>query len=275
MYALICYGRQRNLMIYQNKLLMLKILFCGARRLGMDCLKELIRYPNISIKGIVIPEDRKNKWWTDIDEREFLTKMKERSISWEKAKKIKDLDLVFSVLHGPIFRENFIRKVNYGVINLHPAPLPEYRGRNGVAHAIINGEYKFGAAIHYVDSGIDTGPIIGQKIIRINPHDTGYRLYQKTHRAAFKLFKDTLPLIINSALKGKMLSSKPQDEAKARYFNRTSIQNKEVDLRWPYKKVYNFVRALQFKPFEPAYFMHQGKKIHLMVKGGRLVVSRY
>lgn len=44
--------------------------------------------------------------------------------------------------------------------NFHPAPLPEYKGRNLCYHAIMNGETEFGASVHYMDENFDTGDII-------------------------------------------------------------------------------------------------------------------
>lgn len=51
--------------------------------------------------------------------------------------------------------------------NFHPAPLPEYKGRNLCYHAIMNGETEFGTTLHYMDENFDTGDIIDVGIFSI------------------------------------------------------------------------------------------------------------
>lgn len=244
---------------------MIHVLFCGARRLGIDCLKELMRYRAVKIIGAVVPGRDKKKWWMDADEENEARDMGAPCISWTDAKEMTGMDLVFSVLHAPIFTQPFIEGIRCGVINLHPAPLPGYRGCNGPAYAIINREKRFGATLHYVDKGIDTGPIIRQFSLAITRNDTGESLYRRTHDLALRLFKKSLPSIIRAATKGKMVRCVAQDNSKARYYNRTSLVNKEIDLDLSYQAVYDHVRALQFPPFEPSYFVYKNKKIHLNV----------
>jgi methionyl-tRNA formyltransferase len=252
----------------------LKVLFCGARWLGIECLKELMKYKkDAEIIGAIIPRKNEKVWWDDIIDENEVRKFRIKIMSWEKVEYLKKIDLVFSVLHGPIFRQSFIRRVKYGIINLHPAPLPYYRGCNGNAHAIINREKKFGTSLHYVDEGIDTGSIIETYWIKINTDDTGKSLYDRTHKLASKLFRDKLPIILKEAKKGKKLPSIPQNNRLTRYYPRTSLSDKEANMLWPKRRIYDFTRALQFPPFEPAFFKYKGKKIHLFAQKGQLVLK--
>jgi len=251
-----------------------KVLFCGARWLGIECLKELNKYKkNLEIIGAMIPRKNEKVWWNDIVEEEEVNKLGVTIIDQKKAANLRDLDLVFSVLHGPIFERSFINRVKLGILNLHPAPLPYYRGCNGNAHAIINGDKKFGTSLHYVDEGIDTGPIIETYWLKINSGDTGRTLYDRTHMLAKKLFHDKLPAVIEGAKKGKKLSSTLQNNRIARYYPRNSLSNKEVNMLWSKRKIYDFTRALQFPPFEPAFFKYKDKKIHLFAENGQLVIK--
>lgn len=252
----------------------LNILFCGARKLGVQCLDLLIRTKYVNIVGVVVPSADDKKWWTDINENLEVRSRKKLLVLWDEAKELKNLDLVISVLHGQIFTELFISRVKFGIINLHPAPLPEYRGKNGPAHAIINNEKKFGATLHYVDAGIDTGPIIKKMFFNIGKRDTGFTVYQKTHRIAIKLFRKEVPKIIRYALRGKRIPSIPQDNSKAQNYSSHSIDNKEVDLNWQYEMIYNYVRALQFTPFEPAFFIYKNKKIYLQIINEKIIILK-
>lgn len=254
---------------------MINILFCGARWLGMACLKELTQYPQAHVVGAVVPDQTETKWWSDISEEEEIRHLKIDRIAWTDAKVNSGFDLVFSVLHGPIFTQSFIETVRFGIINLHPAPLPAYRGCNGPAHVIMNGEKRFGAALHYVDKGIDTGPIIRQYSLKIGNDETGESLYRRTHALAFRLFKTMLPKILKAAENGNRLHSTAQNDAKAQYYPRSSLRNKEVDLNQPYTKIYDRVRALQFPPFEPAFFVYNNHKKYLKIIHRRITIMPF
>lgn len=62
------------------------------------------------------------------------------------------------------------------MINLHPALLPSFPGKNGVGQAIEYGVKITGCTVHFVDAGMDTGPIILQKALAVNESDTAETL---------------------------------------------------------------------------------------------------
>ncbi len=65
----------------------------------------------------------------------------------------------------PVFLERFPR----GVINVHPSLLPAFPGLDAVGQALAYGVKVFGVTVHFVDEGVDTGPIIMQRAIEL-PH---------------------------------------------------------------------------------------------------------
>ena len=156
-----------------------------------------------------------------------------------------------------------IDKVKYGVINLHPAALPFYRGCNCYAHAIMNNEKEYGVTLHYVDEGIDTGPIIDLAWLDIAKNDTGKSLYLKAQHLARSVFFDAMPRIVFHALNGNRVPARKQDDSLAKYYDRNSLSDKKADLTWQIQKLYDFVRALDFPPFEPAYAVVDGHKFYL------------
>lgn len=81
-------------------------------------------------------------------------------------------------------------------INFHPAPLPEYKGRNLCYHAIMNGEKEFGASVHYMDENFDTGDIIWVDWFKILSGDTAEDIYNQTIGMSKVQFKRFLPLIL-------------------------------------------------------------------------------
>lgn len=127
-------------------------------------------------------------------------------------------DLGISAAGTRIFTRDEIARARLGIVNLHLAPLPEYRGRFSATHAILNGT-EYGVTAHYVDEGIDTGPIIAERRFPILSDDTAGSLRIRALAEGTRLFLGILPLL----LMGKRLPSRPQDESRARYFDRFSL----------------------------------------------------
>lgn len=70
-------------------------------------------------------------------------------------------DIVISVRFSLIFPQRVIEAVPRGIINVHPGPLPGYRGLFAPFWQMLRGERELGCAVHLVDKGIDTGPVLG------------------------------------------------------------------------------------------------------------------
>src|SRR3989344_3008300 len=245
----------------------IKVAFMCSRPLGAQCLEYLSKQNNVHIVGVVTTFEEETRWWAGrgtvikaakelgipvVDESEFLKQ---------------EIDVLLLVLSDNIVREPLLSHPKRGCINcLHLAELPRYRGCNSIAHAIMNARddnyWIHGVSMIYMDSGIDTGPIITKRTCAIYENDTGLDLYLRIEEIAFKLFCGMLPKILKSK---KRLPSQKQGESKY-YYKRNSLANKEVNLSWSEDKIYDFVRALQFPPHEPAYISAGGRKIYLSIK---------
>ena len=131
-------------------------------------------------------------------------------------------DLGISAAGSHIFPPQEIANARLGIVNLHLAPLPEYRGRYSATHAILNG-HEYGVTIHYIDEGIDTGPIIAERRWPITPIDTAHTLRARAVWEGLRLFATVLPALLAAARAGCRLPAKAQDESRARYFDRFSL----------------------------------------------------
>jgi phosphoribosylglycinamide formyltransferase-1 len=69
----------------------------------------------------------------------------------------------FMELLSPVFLERFPQ----AVINVHPSLLPAYPGLGAIEQALAHGDERFGVTVHYVDAGIDTGPVILQDAVEL------------------------------------------------------------------------------------------------------------
>lgn len=87
-----------------------------------------------------------------------------------------DVDLVISIACPQIIREELRDLPQHGVINVHGALLPEYRGKLPSFWVLAKGETTTGVTVHYVNEDLDDGPIILQKHVPIQPEDTLHSL---------------------------------------------------------------------------------------------------
>lgn len=96
-----------------------------------------------------------------------------------------------------IISPEFVKKYKNRIINIHPALLPAFPGLDAQKQAIDNGAKYSGCTVHFVDSGVDTGPIILQLVVKVKNNDTektlSKRILAKEHKAypeAVRLFAE-------------------------------------------------------------------------------------
>jgi methionyl-tRNA formyltransferase len=127
----------------------------------------------------------------------------------------------------------------HGAVNVHGGLLPAYRGGHVMQWAILNGERETGVTLHYMDEGIDTGPIIAQTRFPIGPDDDAVIVKQNVQAAATSLMRDWWPRIAD-----RTAPRVPQDETTARLWPmRTTIEGR---ICWsePARAVCRLVRAM-------------------------------
>ncbi len=159
-------------------------------------------------------------------------------------------DLIVNFNSTVLFSKDLLGVPRHGAINFHPGPLPEYAGLFVNQWAIINGEAEFGAAIVFMDQGIDTGPIIAENRFPIEEKNTGLTLYAKAVREGAILLDN----VIEGFLEGGPIVAKPQDLSRRTYYAKNLLQSGDVDFSLPRRDIVNFVRALSYRPFiSPTY----------------------
>ena len=94
-----------------------------------------------------------------------------------------------------ILSAGFLDGVSAPVLNVHPSLLPAFRGRNAQRQAIEAGVPVTGVTVHYVDSGIDTGPILLQAPLDILPGDTEETLSERLLPLEHRLYVEAIRLI--------------------------------------------------------------------------------
>lgn len=138
-----------------------------------------------------------------------------------------------------------------GTVNVHPSLLPAYRGPNPYLQTILHGEEYSGVTLHLVDENYDTGSILYQEKIKINPQQTSKELRERTvivaRNLVTKFFND---------LNNNIITPIPQLETKATYLkNITGIEKMLDFMAQTSDEVFRTVKALH--PFLPCYITHK------------------
>ena len=90
-------------------------------------------------------------------------------------------------------------------INTHPALLPLHPGAHAIRDALAAGDTQTGASVHWVDRGVDTGPVLSQIKVPIEPGDDEDSLRERIQAAERPLFVSTIGLIVREILAQQQL----------------------------------------------------------------------
>jgi len=99
-------------------------------------------------------------------------------------------------LVGPVLLEAY----PWRILNLHPALLPAFPGKDAVSQALDYGAKVSGTTVHLVDRGVDTGPIVAQRCVEVRPEDTPETLAKRIKRVEHRLYPAVLARILREGL---------------------------------------------------------------------------
>lgn len=237
------------------------IIFLGSKTIGYQCFQFLIEKAselNIEIVGLLTNEN------TTIGKEFSLIKLaNQNQISiYESPDSIPNADILYSVQYHKILKEKEIKKAKKIAINLHMAPLPEYRGCNQFSFAIAENKKEFGVSIHQMDSRIDHGDILFEKRFPIPENCWIEQLYKLSFDVAFNLFKETILSIVQGQYELISQENLKSERGSSLHF-RNEIQNlKQIDLSWSKEKIERTIRATSMPGFEPPYAIIDNKKFY-------------
>lgn len=239
-----------------------KLVFLGSKPVGYKCFAYLLeKQAELDIEVIGLLTQKRKEFSSSND---LAAIAKEYNIPViDSLAAMPECDILYSVQYHQILKAEDIAKAKEIAVNLHMAPLPEYRGCNQFSFAILDGKEEFGTTIHVMDPRIDHGDILFQKRFPV-PEDCWVdQLYQLTEDASVKLFQQTL-----SALVKGNYNRLPQAALEARYgsslhFRKEMEVIKQVQLSWPPEQIRRHIRATSMPGFEPPYFILDGKKMYI------------
>ena len=100
-----------------------------------------------------------------------------------------------------IISPEFVKKYKNRIINIHPALLPSFPGLDAQKQAVTYGAKFSGCTVHFVDSGVDTGPIILQKIVKVKDEDTEETLAKRILKKEHQAYPEAVRLIAENKIK--------------------------------------------------------------------------
>ncbi|MGA5424355.1 phosphoribosylglycinamide formyltransferase [Streptomyces lavendulocolor] len=101
-------------------------------------------------------------------------------------------DIIVSAGFMKILGKHFLARFGGRVINTHPALLPCFPGAHGVRDALAYGVKVTGCTVHFVDDGVDTGPVIAQGVVEVRDEDDESRLHERIKEVERTLLVDVV-----------------------------------------------------------------------------------
>lgn len=158
-------------------------------------------------------------------------------------------DLLFVWSYSMLLPPDLLAIAPRGAVNVHGGLLPQYRGGHVMNWAIANGERETGVTLAYLDGGIDTGPVIGQRRFAIEPGDDAASVRTKLKITGVAMIQEWWPAIADGSA-----PAVAQDESQARYYRMRTAEDGKIDWARSSTDVVNLVRAL-VSPWPGAFFM--------------------
>jgi phosphoribosylglycinamide formyltransferase-1 len=132
----------------------------------------------------------------------FRTKLDEAAeAAYIRALQEARVDLVALAGFMRILKGGFLRAFAQRVVNIHPALLPAFPGLEAWKQALEYGVKITGATVHFVDQGVDTGPIIAQRTVPVLPGDTPATLHARIQEAERVVYPATIAALARGAVR--------------------------------------------------------------------------
>jgi methionyl-tRNA formyltransferase len=225
-----------------------RVVFMGTPPLASAILEALLA-ENYNIIGIVTKPDKPAGRKREISESPVKLIALEKNLPLLQPEKIDDLvieqlrawrpDLIIVAAYGKILPQMVLDIPGFGCINFHPSLLPKWRGAAPIQNAILSGATETGVTIMLMDRGMDTGDILRQIAVPIDPTDTTQSLTKKLTESGIKLLLETLPLWIE-----RQITPQKQDGSLATLCQ--IIERADGHIIWTddAESIYNRYRAL-------------------------------
>ena len=243
----------------------IRTIFLGTPEFGVSCLEALVQSDFFDLVAVISQPDKPVGRRQELLSPAIKTTAQKYHLPVHQPIKIKtetelikklDPELIVVVAYGQIIPESILAIPRFGCINVHGSLLPRYRGAACLQAAIINGDRYSGITVMQMDKGLDTGPILARKKIKLAKEETIDSLHDKLSLVGAKLLIKTLKRYINGRLKAK-----PQSEDGASYVKMIKKEAGHLDWTKSATAIERQIRA--FNPWPGSYGFLSNHKLKL------------
>lgn len=240
-----------------------KIVFMGSPEFALQTLKAL--FQTYAVVGVVTQPDRAAGRGRELKPPAVKTLALALGIPVIQPERLSQPDtmdqlrvwapdVIVVAAFGQILKQDVLDLPKFGCINVHASLLPRWRGAAPINAAILHGDEEAGVTIMKMDAGLDTGPILAQRSVRIETDETAGSLFDKLSVLGADLLLETLPGIFSGKIKPR-----PQPEGGTTYAGMMKKQEGELDFSKPALELERKVRA--FNPWPGAFFEWDGNRL--------------
>ena len=129
---------------------------------------------------------------TAVFEADDFESRDERDVALAEWLQSRGVELVVCAGYMHLFRRPFFDYYGGRIVNTHSAPLPEFPGAHPIEDVLAAGVDETAATVHYVDEGIDTGPVIAAERVPVLPDDTAATLRARVQRVEHRLLPEVV-----------------------------------------------------------------------------------
>lgn len=191
---------------------MLKIaVFASGRGSNFQAIVDQIKKEKLPVEVKLLISDQKNAGALTKAEEEsiksvFINPVQfENQIVYEQELisilKKDGVELVVLAGYMRIFSPAFVEEFKNKIINIHPSLLPAFKGLDAQKQAVDYGVKYSGCTVHFVDQGMDTGPIIKQAVVKVKPDDNASDLAARILKEEHKIYPEVIKLIAEGKIK--------------------------------------------------------------------------
>jgi len=246
----------------------IRIVFMGSPAFALPSLSALAATRIYQVVGVITQPDRSSGRGRELKSPPLKTLALELNIPVMQPEKLRtpeamrqlqawNPDLIIVAAFGQILKKDVLDLPRYGCINVHASLLPRWRGAAPVNAAILAGDEEMGVTIMQMDVGLDTGPMLAKKSIRLKPDDTTDSVLGALSTLGADLLLDTLPKYLSGELQPV-----PQPTEGATYAPMLKKEDGLLDFSHPAIELERRVRAMN--PWPGAWFDWKGNPLKVV-----------
>ncbi|MEG9328794.1 methionyl-tRNA formyltransferase [Salinimicrobium catena] len=284
----------------------LRIVFMGTPDFAVHTLKTIVE-ASYEVVGVITAPDKPAGRGRKIHESAVKKYASEQGLKVLQPTNLKDEQFLEElkslkanlqvVVAFRMLPEAVWKMPEYGTFNLHASLLPQYRGAAPINWAVMNGETETGVSTFFIDEKIDTGEMIMQEKVAVDPAENAGSLHDKLMTTGADLVIKTLKALEEGPV--KTTSQKEAGELKTAH--KLTRENTKIDWEQEPEKIYNFIRGLSPFPtawttlvngqneqmmkiyaaekenaahdLEPGKLVQENKEVKIAVKGGYIILT--